>query len=367
MGREDDRGVWIRFHLSPLKDSEKKKLIEEFGEPAAVFAQTVSEVARAAETIRAAAERFLAERVDTDEVLRRAASCGAGTITWADEDYPELLRRCYDPPPVLFCRGDRSLLAGPVVSVVGSRKADRGASAWTTEIAATLAGAGFVVGSGLALGIDGAAHRGALRAGGGTIAVMGTGPDMIYPASHRRLGERIAREGLLVTEFAPGTPALPFHFPQRNRIIAGISEAVLVAQAAERSGAAITARLALEADREVMVLAAPPWDVRFAGNRRLAREGAAVVQDGEEVALRLGRTPAPREEAASDLIDGLSGIDREIARLLADCPADVDALSRKLTSSTQEVLASLMRLELGGVATEGPGKVYAINVTGSAP
>jgi DNA processing protein len=188
---------------------------------------------------------------------------------------------------------------------------------------------------------------------------MGTGPDQIYPKRHVELAKRIVSHGALVTEFPPGTGPMPAHFPQRNRILAGLSLAVVVVQASEKSGAAITARLALEANRELFVVAGPPWDSRFAGNRRLAREGAAVVQDGEEVVLRLGGVPLP-EAAAPCPISSLRGTRRRLAERLLEGPKTADQLCRDLSSSPPEVLSLLTSLELEGVVREEPGKIYLL-------
>lgn len=199
-------------------------------------------------------------------------------------DYPPLLAQLPDAPVALWVQGEVSLLWRPAVAVVGSRAASGGGCDNAHAFAAALARAGIVVASGLARGIDAAAHRGALDAGGGlTAAVIGTGPDIAYPPSHARLQERIAGEGVLVSELWPGSGPLPMHFPWRNRIIVGLSLAVLVVEAAERSGALITARLAGEAGREVLALPGSIHHPQARGCLRLLREGARLVASPEEL------------------------------------------------------------------------------------
>lgn len=307
-----------------------------------------------------AAECFVAEREDPDRILRALERCGAGAIPWDDPRYPPLLKEIYDPPILLFYKGERGLLDRPAVAMVGARRALREAEAWTESMAAVIARSGFLVASGFARGVDGAAHRGALDAGGGTAAVFGTGPDVVYPREHRRLAERIAAGGVILTERPPGSGPSRSVFPRRNRILAGISVATVVIQASERSGARITARLALEAGREVFSLAAPPWDGRFAGNRILARDGAPVVQDGEEVVLRLGGTPpSPEPEERARRLEGARFL---VARALLDGPRDVDAIARASGLPSGEALGVLLTLELEGIVEERPGKVYAVKV-----
>lgn len=360
MSRE--REAWIALHLAPgLGDHRKRQLIDALGSPSAVLAETPAGIADLLACRREAASRLFEPGEDPARLLALLERTGGEVVAWNDDDYPPLLKTIYDPPLVLFLRGKREALGGRSVGIVGARKALPEAEAWTESMAEVLARSGFTVVSGLAEGIDGAAHRGALRGGGTTVAVLGTGPDIVYPASHRLLAGEIAEKGALVTEFPPGTRPWHGNFPKRNRIIAGLSSGVLVAQAADRSGAGITARLALESSREVFVLAAPPWDPRFAGNRRLAGEGAAVVQDGEEVALRLGVTPAAgREGSEGPSLESLRGEERAVATLLREGPRRADEICRATGRGAAEVLAILMALELGGWITERPGRTYVL-------
>lgn len=204
-------------------------------------------------------------------------------LGWGDPDYPPLLKRIASPPTALFVAGDPALLWRPAVAVVGSRAATAGGCANASRFATELSRAGLCVASGLAAGIDAAAHRATLEAGGATVAVLGTGPDIAYPARHRPLLDRVAGEGAVASEHLPGTRPLRQHFPSRNRILAGLCLGTLVVEAAERSGALITARLAAEAGREVFALPGSIHNPMARGCHRLIREGAQLVESPGEV------------------------------------------------------------------------------------
>ena len=210
---------------------------------------------------------------------------GVQVIGYTDHRYPALLRMIHDPPVVLYARGDASLLGAQkaCVAMVGSRKATRFGLSKAYEIARDLARQGIAVVSGMAYGIDSAAHRGALDAGGTTIAVWGAGPDIIYPRQHRELARQIMEQGVAITEFPPKTLPVAYHFPQRNRIVSGISLGAIIIEAAEASGSLITARYALEHGREVCALPGGAGLVPFRGSNRLLREGATLVETAEDV------------------------------------------------------------------------------------
>jgi DNA processing protein len=219
---------------------------------------------------------------------------GGGMITVFDAAYPEALRQIAKPPLVLFTLGDPAALRSPVVAVVGSRAAAPGAREWTERTAGDLARCGVLVASGLARGIDAAAHAGALAAGGKTIAVLGCGLDRVYPPEHVRLAARVAAQGCLVSEFPPGTPPRPWHFPLRNRILSGIAAGVVVVQAEPRSGALVTARQALDENRQVMAVPGDVADPRSAGPHDLLRQGAALVAGVPDIFAALGWESGPR-------------------------------------------------------------------------
>ena len=258
------------------------------------------------------------------------------TIRLDSPRFPALLAQIPDPPEELWTRGDLSICDKPAVAVVGARAASRGGMAIASAIAGDLARAGIVVVSGLARGIDAAAHVAALDAGGKTIAVLGTGIDVVYPAEHRELTERIARDGLLITEFLPGAPPDVFHFPRRNRIISGLSRAVVVVEAAEKSGSLITARLAADQGREVMVVPGPVLGGRNRGAHALIRDGAKLVESAVDILQELGLAglSLPRRSP-----EGEGGESVEFT---------VDDIARQLELPAGEALARLLEWELTG-------------------
>jgi len=268
----------------------------------------------------------------------------ADLLTPASAEWPDALRALEDPPAALFRRGDPALAARPQIAVVGARRASRRALDDAAWIVRDLVGADLVVTSGLALGVDGAAHRAALDAGGSTIAVLGSGLDRVYPARHRGLAEQIAREGLLLSEFLPGTPALPHHFPRRNRLVSGLALGVVVVEAGARSGSMITARLAAQQGREVFALPSTARDVRAAGNLRLLRDGAVLVRDASDILSELGleppatdegrRTKVPNAEpdaAGSVVLDAMAPEGSDFATLVARTGLDASELAVRIT------------------------------------
>ncbi len=282
------------------------------------------------------------------------------------EDYPPLLRELPDPPLMLFLRGDPALLGLPQIAVVGSRNASRGGLENAHQFARHLAENGLVVTSGLAAGIDSAAHEGALAAGSGTtIAVLGTGLDRVYPARNRELAHRIASEGLLVSEYPPETAPLPGNFPRRNRIIAGLSLGTLVVEATLGSGSLITARLASEIGREVFAIPGSIHNPQARGCHALIREGAKLVETGthivEELASQLGRMlpdqtgePEAEEAAGSDLDPDY----REVLELMGWEPVSTDWLVAQSRFSAAEISSMLLLLELQGHVSSEAGGLF---------
>ena len=222
--------------------------------------------------------------------LDRAATAGAATVGWSDPTYPPLLAAIIDPPPVLWIRGQVAAFEPPAVAIVGSRAGSSYALAVAERLGADLTARGVVVVSGLARGVDSAAHRGALTAGA-TIAVLGSGPDVIYPKEHENLARDIAATGLVLSELAPGTPPQPQFFPMRNRIISGLSRAVVVVEAGERSGSLITARSALEQGRDVLAVPGSILSARNRGGHALLRDGAKIVESADDILEELGFPP----------------------------------------------------------------------------
>jgi DNA processing protein len=279
---------------------------------------------------------------------------GARYLFHDSPDYPALLREIETAPPILIVRGNAALLRQPCIAVVGARNASAAAIKLARDFAQALAGQGFVIVSGLARGIDGAAHQGAL-ASGGTIGVIASGIDVTYPPEHRDLQEQIATKGLLVAEQPPGTEPLARHFPSRNRIIAGLAAGTIVVEAAPRSGSLITARLAGEAGREVMAIPGSPLDPRSHGCNQLIRDGAVLVQSPDDVIELLStfagspRSPIHEPEPRFDVAEDTGAQDpADISALLTAAPVAVDELIRQSGESAAGVQLALLELELTG-------------------
>jgi len=296
-----------------------------------------------------------------EEQLETLSGLGADILPITDVRYPPLLRTIHDPPPLLYTRGDPALLAQAQLAVVGSRRA----SAAGLRAAGILAGeatrAGLVIASGLALGVDGAAHRGALAAGGSSIAVMATGIDLVYPARHRGIAQDLVQAGCLVSEFPPGVPPLPRNFPRRNRVISGLSLGVLVVEAALPSGSLTTARAALEQGREVFALPWSPYHTGGAGCLHLIRDGAKMVVTIQDVLEELGaiyrlqQDLHPADMAQRVGLEALSVSQRAILELIGFDPVGVDELCQLSALPVGQLTAELSCLELRGLIQRGAG------------
>jgi DNA processing protein len=294
-----------------------------------------------------------AARKRAEDEQRTAKALGARVVGRDEPDYPELLRHVYDPPPVLYIRG--SLEAGEgdhSVAIVGSRAASLQGSSLARAMARDLAAAGVTIVSGLARGIDTAAHQGALDGGGRTVAILGSGLDRLYPVDNARLAEAVAGRGAVVSEFPLGTTPQPGYFPRRNRVIAGWGRAVVVVEAAQRSGALVTARCALEEGREVMAVPGHPSSPVSAGTNALIRDGALLVRGADDVAESLGvelRASLAGPDEASDPV---------LSALSAESPSSVEELQRRSGRAASEVLGRLTELELANRVRRLPGSLF---------
>ncbi|MGE0394573.1 MAG: DNA-processing protein DprA [Vicinamibacterales bacterium] len=288
---------------------------------------------------------------DARAALALAEAAGIACLAVTDTSYPVRLTTIPDPPPVIWLRGDPLSTAGPAVAIVGSRAASPVALEVAFSLAAGVARAGVTVVSGMARGVDGAAHRGALTAGR-TVGVLGSGVDVVYPRGHRTLAEAVVAHGALVSEFPPGTPPLAHHFPQRNRVISGLADAVVIVEAAERSGSLITARLALEQGRDVLAVPGSVAGGRNRGGHALIRDGAALVESAEDVFRELGwLVPAAREAegAGSPEPTGL------VALMPPGEACSLDWLAARVDRPVPAVLAELLELELAGAVSRTGG------------
>lgn len=304
---------------------------------------------------------------DTDpELARWLEGRGHACVAHGDDDYPGLLAAIPDPPPRLYVRGDASALHLPCLAIVGSRNPTRGGERNAYEFARFLAQHGFCIVSGLAAGIDAAAHRGALDGGGRTVAFLGHGVDRVYPAANRQLADAIAASGALVSEFPLGTPPMRSLFPQRNRLISGLSLGTLVVEAARQSGSLITARFAGEQGREVFAIPGSIHNPMARGCHRLIREGAKLVESAADIAVELGALAAHVLDAAEADPTGPATVepeDEEYVKLrehLGHDPASVDELARRSGLTIEQVSSMLLILELGGIVEKLSGGRYAL-------
>jgi DNA processing protein len=293
---------------------------------------------------------------DARRVLASHAARGIDFITSRDDTYPPMLRHVIDPPIVLWTKGSQAILTKDAVAVVGSRSATPMALTIARRLGRQLAEFGIVVVSGMARGVDGAAHEGALDAGGETVAVLGSGPDIVYPREHDRLAARIASAGVIVSEFAPGTPSLPRHFPMRNRIISGVVSAVVVVEASERSGSLITARLAVEQGREVLAVPGNVLSGRSRGSHLLIRDGAGIVETAADVLEYLGWARS-RHFSGTDATNSLQLNELE-ERMARGEPYSAEDLAGRTGRPIATLLADLGILELEGRIVRVAGGRY---------
>ncbi len=367
MQLDPERVAWLRLSQTPGIGSRYfVRLLERFGLAARALQATRDQLntlgipKRTIEALRLMGEDAVAPTLDW------LAQPGHQILTLADSDYPDLLRQIDDPPPVLYLIGDKSLLHQPQLAIVGSRNPTPSGLGNAREFARTLASSGLCITSGLATGIDGAAHEGAL-AGGTTIAVLGTGPDRIYPASHHELAHRIANTGLLITEFPPGTQARAENFPRRNRLISGLSLGTLVVEAAPQSGSLITARLAIEQGREVFAIPGSIHNPQARGCHALIRQGAKLVESAQDIIEELGAllgsleaAAEPSETPTQPASDRLLDPDyRNLLDALGYDPVSIDELIARTGLTAEAVSSMLLLLELEGHVSSAPGGRYS--------
>ena len=353
MQHDADLAAWIKLSLVPgVGGASMRKLLHAFGLPQHVLAAGRSALSRI--VTAELADRILSD-LDSRAVeaaLEWAAVAGHDILTLADADYPQPLLETPDPPALLYLRGRRELLAFPGLAVVGSRNATPQGISNAEQFARAFSSAGLTIVSGLALGIDAAAHRGGLDGTGSTVAVLGTGADILYPQRNRELGERIAQEGLIISEFPLGTPPHASNFPRRNRVISGLTRGCLVVEAALASGSLITARLAAEQGREVFAIPGSIHAPHSKGCHALIKQGAKLVENAQDLLqeLRIEYSIAPATAAAS-AVTGL------LAHMGYD-NCDIDTLCARSGLTADVVSAMLLQLELDGKVASLPGGLY---------
>lgn len=355
-----DLASWLRLTLVPGVGGEtRRSLLKAFGLPQAIFAAGPRALATVIDPTLA--ERLLSHECDAAiaAALEWTQQPGNRLLTLADEDYPQHLLSADDPPLLLYAKGNTALLNRPMLAMVGSRNATAQGVRDAEAFARTLGDAGLTIVSGLALGIDAAAHRGALATAAGTVAVIGTGADRLYPARNEALARQIAEQGVVLSEFPLGTPALAANFPRRNRIIAGLGLGCLVVEAAPKSGSLITARLAAECGREVFAIPGSIHSPLSRGCHELIRQGAKLVESAQDILVELRWMPAVGAAGASDQIDA-SQCDGEeqVLAVMGDAPCALETLATRSGLTPATLLAMLLPMELAGRVAQLPGGLY---------
>lgn len=366
--RPEETLAWVRLNRTGLSPQRQRQLIEAFGSPEAVFSASDSAILRLQgfSELHLSKIRQAQKDAQPERDLWKLERMGGWVLTIFDERYPPLLRRLSDAPPCLYVLGTVEENDERAIAIVGTRKPSDYGRRIAYKIASELASYGFTVVSGLAEGIDTAAHKGALDSGGRTFAVLGCGLDVIYPRSNKELARQVVDNGALLTEFPLGTKPQAWHFPQRNRIISGMSLAVIIVEAPLNSGALITADWAAEQGREVFVVPGPVDQPSFEGNHRLLREGARVFTSVADMLDELGVTalqkPEPVKTQTSPKgqlkLPDLSPAEAKTWSVLTFDWKHADDIVRESQLTTGEVLSALTLLELKGMVERTEGNRY---------
>lgn len=354
-GQTAELAAWLRLTLvGGIGGATQRALLSAFRDPEAIFSAPPALIGQHIGVDRAQALLAGDCRQAIDAALAWAAEPGNHIIVLGDPDYPPGLLDIPDPPTVLYVKGDPGRLAGPALAVVGARSCTPQGASNAEAFARALSAAGVTIVSGLAVGIDAAAHRGGLAGPGGTVAVIGTGADRIYPARNEALAREISARGAIVSEFPLGTPPLAANFPRRNRLLAGLSAGVLVVEAALRSGSLITARLAAEQGRDVFALPGSIHAPLAKGCHRLIKDGAKLVDTVDDILTELRVEPAnPNAHAPTPARDDDS-LDPLMSHL-GDLPQSIDQLALATGLPAAHINVRLLELELAGRVASAPG------------
>ncbi|HEY9765612.1 MAG TPA: DNA-processing protein DprA [Chroococcales cyanobacterium] len=363
----EEKGFWLAFQrIAGLGGTRMRNLCGRFGSLGEAWQAPLSSL-RAVEGIgpELAGRIEKARReIDPQRLLTELAKAGCEAIPYPDSRYPASLKEIHDPPPVLYFKGQIEVLAlARAVAIVGTRSASPYGLRVARELAKRLALEGITVISGMALGIDAAAHLGALEVGGKTLAVLGCGPDVVFPRSNRGLYERITKGNFVMSEYPPGTPPAARHFPARNRIVSALAPAVVVVEAGERSGALITADFALEQGKEVMAVPGPIDQPGSLGTNRLIAQGARLVSSWEDVCSELGWSPRKKEGEIEIPLPDLSPEEAKVFSSLGALPLNIDEIARNARMEANVVTGALVMLELKSLATRLPGQRYQRRVS----
>lgn len=355
-----------------------KHLQEHFQDVSKVFEAPLSELKRVDEISETLAKTILSyDKTKLEKETQAASEQGIKILTNHDPLYPDLLKSIPDPPAVIYARGDSTLLSLPSVALVGTRRPTLYGERVTAQLSSELANAGMVIVSGLARGIDTLAHRGTLKAGGKTIAVLGSGIAKLYPPENKKLAEAISENGLLISEFPLQFPPEPGNFPRRNRIIAGLSLGTVVIEADEKSGALITAGLAAEQGKDLFAVPGPIYSAKSRGPHRLIRQGAKLVEKANDILEELepmrqrlfpkftvARTKSMESHSQKHSVAVLPPLSTQEEQLLSFIdfePVHIDTLSSRTRFSSGELSQALLQLEMKGIVRALAGKMYVKN------
>lgn len=360
----DKRYAWLAMYMiEGLGNIALKNLLDRFGSPERISQASMSELMEVDGVRKEVARAILEKRYygDPSMELKKLERCGARIITYSDPTYPSELREIYDPPMLLFVKGRDIPSNLSFVSLVGSRSATHYGLKAAEKIGQGLARRGLGVVSGMARGIDSAAHWGCLTGKGFTIAVLGTGIDIIYPASNTKLFRQISDKGAVISEFPLGTAPVPANFPIRNRIISGLSKGVVVVEATKNSGSLITASLALEQGRDVFAVPGSIDSFKSTGCHFLIKQGARLIETSDDVLEDLGLNYpyTPKTDTFKEKpLPLMDETEKAIYEIIGDYPIHIDNISRKGNMESGLVSSTLMRMELKGIVKQLPGKMF---------
>ncbi|RLC32161.1 MAG: DNA-protecting protein DprA [Deltaproteobacteria bacterium] len=363
----DETVAWLGLYLVPgLGNSAFRRLLEKFGGPEAVFRAGFSELVTVAGVREETARKIVKKQFSSDpeKEIRKVEECNARIVTFRDSRYPPLLKEIHSPPVILYVKGKDIPKSRIFIAIVGSRNATHYGLKTAENIAFGLAARGIGVVSGMAKGIDSAAHKGCLRGKGFTVTVIGTGIDLVYPPENRKLSEEISAKGTMVSEFPTGSPPEPKNFPIRNRLISGLSRGVVVVEATKKSGSLITASMALEQGRDVFAVPGSVDSFKSRGPHLLIKQGASLVENADDILEELGLGYRNFQQNHLFPQEGgqepeLSDTERKLFEIVGDYPVHIDEIVRRSELDTSEVSSALMSLELKGLIRQLMGKRFA--------
>jgi DNA processing protein len=360
----DKRCYWLALHLIPgLGNIAFKNLLDHFEEPEQIFNAGLSDL-MAVDGVRQTVARNIIGRgytADPEKILKQVEKLEARILLYSDPDYPRMLRLIHDPPMGLYIKGKEIPHNLSHLAIVGSRNPTSYGLKAAEKIGQGLARRGLSVVSGMARGIDSAAHWGCLNGRGFTVAVIGTGIDRVYPSSNQKLFHQITQKGAVISEFPLGTPPEPKNFPIRNRIISGLSRGVVVVEATKKSGSLITASLALDQGREVFAVPGSINSFKSVGCHFLIKQGAGLIENSDDIMDQLGLNYpyAPKKDTLKETpIPPMEPSEEAIFSIISDYPTHIDQIAKQSNLEPSDVSSILLRMELKGMITQLPGKMF---------